>query len=339
MDLKGRGMVFGKKIILSAFFAAVFALACFGGCERNALPSRPPVPTQTPVPTGTFTLTPTPVNTTTPTPTATATNSPTLSPTVTPTSTRVILQAIPPPAPPPGGIFSPPAVGVPVLQIQLVNPGTGVVTITGVNLTASGTGDDLNGITQTSLYQDVNGNGILDGGDILLTTATYPADNGVAAFSFSSPIGASVTITLLVTDTFGPAAPNGVYQTGVSINTDMTGIDSSGPVGFTGMPLNGAAITLLGGPTATATASPTATATITPTCGCGVGTITPTPTATPTRTSTPPCGLTTSCTPTITPSITNTATVTPTNTPTITSTPTCFLFCKAPQGKPLPRSL
>jgi len=244
------------------------------------------VVTNTPSPsmTSTFTQTPwTHTRTPTSTPTNTPTNSPTNSPTKTVTATTTpfgtatptpaVIQLALGPAEPANSIQSPGAANIPALQLQVTNNSNVAVTLTGLKLTASGSGDDAAGITLVSLYLDGNNNGLLDGGDSLVSIATYNADNGTASFAGSDLLAPLGVNNYLVTYSFSGTAPNGTYQPRVAVNADVTGVDAAFgfPVWVFGAPVTGAIITL-GGPT------PTWTWTITPTPAISVTpTITPTP--------------------------------------------------------------
>jgi hypothetical protein len=159
-------------------------------------------------------------------------------------------------------------VTVPVLQFQLNNPGTNTATITSVTLTGSGTGNFTTGITSVNLYLDNNGNGLVDGGDTLVGTATY--SGGTVVINISTSIPAGLTKTLLVTYGFSNSAPVGSYATSL---TGATGTNATGALQFSGLPMSGAMISIFA---ATSTPTHTSTSTLTVTA-----TFTGTPTATP----------------------------------------------------------
>jgi hypothetical protein len=146
-------------------------------------------------------------------------------------------------------------VTVPVLQFQLNNPGNNTATITSVTLTGSGTGNFPTGITSVNLYLDNNGNGLVDGGDTLVGTATY--SGGTVVINISTSIPAGLTKTLLVTYGFSNSAPAGSYATSL---TGATGTNATGALQFSGLPMNGAMISIF-----TATSTPTNTSTSTTT--------------------------------------------------------------------------
>ncbi len=238
----------------------------------------------------TSTLTFTPTNTITP-------GGPTATPTWTPMpGVNVVSQG---PAAPSNSTQPSGNGNVPVLQFTINNPSGPPVSISGLTLTASGTGNDLTGIAGVHLYLDNNQNGFVDGGDTLLGSATYSTDNGNAIFSFNNVIFSPGTATYLVTYDF-TAAASGTFQTTIASSAALTYLNAPGTEAFTGLPLSGAVITI------------------------GVGTVTPSATFT----GSPP--------PTNTPTSTNTSTTCPTstwtqtNTNTFTTTPTGTLPTSTP---------
>jgi len=146
---------------------------------------------------------------------------------------------------------------IPVLQIHANNPSNAPATLTSLKLTAGGSATDASGISGVSLYLDANNDGILDNGDSLLSTGTYPSDNGVLTLNFTSGIGAFGKANYLVVYNFSGSAPAGTYQANVAGNGDVTGVNgiTGQPVVVTGAPLAGAVVTI-----AQQTATPTSTA-------------------------------------------------------------------------------
>jgi hypothetical protein len=159
---------------------------------------------------------------------------------------------------------APGASNVPVLQVKVQNTGGGPVNLTSITLTASGSGNSATGISNVSIYLDLNNSGVLNPGDPLLGSGVYAA-NGTLTITLN---GAVVTNTanLLIVYNISSAAPAGAtYQANVLANTDVTGTASSGNVQFQGAPVNGTTIRIVQ-LTSTPTNSPTITqtATITP---------------------------------------------------------------------------
>lgn len=288
--------------------------------------------TPTPTPTFTGTLSPsatfTSTGTSTFTPSFTPTLTHTLTPTVSPTPTQITVTITGGPAPPPSSTQPQGASNVPVLQIQAANPSSSPVTLTSLQLTASGSGNDMTGITGVSLYVDVNGDGFYDGGDTFLTSGTYPSDNGVLTLNFSNAINASSSAIYLVVYNFSAAAPGGDYTADLANNSSVSGTGNGQPLVFTGAPISGATV-IIAPPTPSVTNTYTLTPTRTPTPTATftlTNTRTPTPSPTFTRTSTPTHTLTAG------PTSTFTATFTPSlNTP--TNTATAAVMTPTPTGK------
>jgi hypothetical protein len=235
-------------------------------------------PTFTQTPTLTFTPTPPPTSTSTWTPTATAT----ITSTPVPASINLSLGS----ANPPNSSTIPGATNISVMQLQATDAGSQGALLTGLTLTATGSGNSNTGISQVAVYVDNSGNGIVGSGTTLLATGVYSA-NGLT-LTFNQPLSAFASLKLLIVYTFAPGAPSGTYQANVSLNSSVTGTTtgSNTPILVSGAPVSGAVITV---------DQPTAT-------------FTPTMTSTPTQTYTP------------------TQTLTITNTPTVTLTPVPSTF-------------
>ena len=152
----------------------------------------------------------------------------------------------------------PGATNVAVLEVQVSNPATIAATLTGLNLTAVGSGFDDTGIASVQIWLDADGNGVVDGSDILLGTGNYPTNNGTAVIAFNTVVAAGGTIRLLVVDNFFSTALDGTYQADINAG-GLSGTSASGAVQFTGLPAMGAVITI-----AHPSETPTSTQTITP---------------------------------------------------------------------------
>jgi hypothetical protein len=127
-----------------------------------------------------------------------------------------------------------------------------------------------------TFYTDLNGDGIVDGADAALGSATYASDNGIALISFNNPLPAFATQNYLVVYNFSPTAPSGTYQASVVGSLDLTGSNTTTgqTISFSGVPVNGATITIAAATatptftvTATVTAKATSTLSFTPTAG------------------------------------------------------------------------
>jgi hypothetical protein len=143
----------------------------------------------------------------------------------------------------------------------LFNTGNTPANLTSLQLNASGTGNDSVGVN-ISLYLDANNNGIVDGGDSMLTSGTYPTDNGTAVINFNDTIPAASNHTYLVVYSLSSGVNAGTYQTSITASTAFVGSNSAGAIIFSGSTLNSAVLTVL---SATATPTNTTTTTATPT--------------------------------------------------------------------------
>jgi len=79
--------------------------------------------------------------------------------------------------------FSSPLCSLPVLQLRANASGGQELMIERVTLRASGSANEVSDITTVKLVDDRNGNGRVDGGEPVLGTATFAADNGTVSFS------------------------------------------------------------------------------------------------------------------------------------------------------------
>jgi len=188
----------------------------------------------TATPSSTPTLTATLTNTFTTTRTATA--SPTVTATGTPTSVTVTVSQGP--NPPANSSQLPGASNVAVEQVVLTNSSPSTVTLTGLTLSVSGTGNTA-GLSQVTLLA----NGTVVG------TATL--SGGTATFSFSGNLPPSSSVTYTMTASFGAGA-SGTY--GFSL-TGASGTNGQAVL-FNNLPIAGATVTVAG-PTSTPTSSPT----------------------------------------------------------------------------------
>jgi hypothetical protein len=212
-----------------------------------------------------------------------------------------------------------------VLQVNVDNPSAATVTLTGLTLSAAGSGDDLTGVDSVQVYLDANNDGILDAGETLLGTAGYNANDGQAVLVLNQVIGGMGDVNLLVVYNLSLGAPEGTYQANLNAGA-MSATSANGNVGFSGLPVTGAILTVMH-PTATVTLTPTtvpsatSTATFTRTF-TPVPTDTPSSTPVPTNTPVPTATPTASTTPTPSPSLTATPSASPTTTSTLTLTAT-----------------
>jgi hypothetical protein len=209
---------------------------------------------------------------------------------------------------------------LPVLQVQVINPGSMPATLTGLTLNAIGTGDDLSGVESVEVWLDTDGDGTVGSGDTLLGVSVYNGNNGTATFILDTLVSGGDVVTLLVVDNFSSTAPDGTYQTNINVG-GLSGTFAGGAVPFTGLPVSSAIITMAH-PTETPTGTPMATFTPTPT---RTHTRTTTATATSTRSHTPTASTTATPSPSFTATPSASPTFTITETPSVTMTATTAL--------------
>jgi hypothetical protein len=205
------------------------------------------------------------------------------------------------------------------MQVQVDNPSAVPVSLTDLVLKASGSGLDDTGIVGVEAWRDADGDGLVDAGDNLLATSSYPSDNGAVTLSLINIITPASTAYYLVVYNFSLTASAGTYISGITAG-GISGISPYGPINVTGLPIQGAIITIVE-PTPTYTATLFITSTPTRT-GTPTATQTPVPTATGTFTPPPTATFTSTYTqtPTATWTITGQFTMTATSTPTLTVT-------------------
>jgi hypothetical protein len=157
---------------------------------------------------------------------------------------------------PAGGYVPPGSSGVVMMQLILRTSSLEGATISDLTLTASGTGDDGANVTQVSLYRDVNVDGLVDGGDVLIAgSGVFSGDDGTVTFTgLGQTVFVGSQVAWLVVYDFGPA-DTGTYVVQVAGSTDVTatGNTSSTTLPVTGTPATGGLITI-GTPPAPVTA-------------------------------------------------------------------------------------
>lgn len=165
------------------------------------------------------------------------------------------------------------ASNVPVLELNVSNQSGETVQLTGVTLSAEGTGVNSTGVVSLSVYEMVGGS------PVLLGTVPNPfASSTTPTISLPSlNVPPTSTQTFLVTYNFSTTAAAGTYTVGIANAGGLTGqgLTSGKSLNVTGTPVSGAVVTV-----AVSTATATSTSTVT-------ATSTITSTGTPTRTKTP----------------------------------------------------
>ena len=138
------------------------------------------------------------------------------------------------------------ATGVEVLQLRFSAGAVEGVRVTQVRLTPSGTGHDQQGVTQVSLYQDLNQNGLLDG-DTLLASGAWPGDDAPASFplTLSVPAGGSADL-LAVINVAAVATASDTFTTRLALDADVSaqGLASGLSVAASGAPVAGGTQTI-----------------------------------------------------------------------------------------------
>ncbi|MCO5171960.1 MAG: VCBS repeat-containing protein [Planctomycetes bacterium] len=90
-------------------------------------------------------------------------------------------------APPPAQLPLSNAADVPMVQVQLAAGPGEAVRVTSITVEPSGTAHDGLAVQAVQLWRDVNADGVVDGGDVLLATGAFPGDD--QPLSFSDPAG------------------------------------------------------------------------------------------------------------------------------------------------------
>jgi PKD repeat protein/N-acetylneuraminic acid mutarotase len=210
--------------------------------------------------------------------------------------------------------------------------------LAGIVLSSTGTGDEVNNITQAELWLDANASRTIDDGDTLLEQGTFTQDDGTATFAIPDgtdfatldtiPQGASRDYIISYDFSTTPGLSAFFYSKIFSVTAKVSEypeytFDIAGELYgpriklqqeiLTPTPAPTRTNTLTVTPTFSGTRTPTITATRTPTG-------TSTSSATPSRSPTPSTSPTRTVTPTITP--TNTSSATPSRSPTPSASPT-----------------
>lgn len=174
------------------------------------------------------------------------------------------------------------------LQMKLVSDAAEDVKITNIFVSASGTGDDKEGVSAIKLYLDSNGNGVFDQGETLIAYGNYPTDDGVLPLIFTSGsyiLPVNTTVNMILVYTMSSKVVSGTTFGGQIAQISANGANTNTGATVTGMPLNLAVTTISGGVTTTTT---TTTALTTTTTTTTVPTTTTAHTTTQTTTTTAP---------------------------------------------------
>lgn len=139
-------------------------------------------------------------------------------------------------------------VNLPVFQFTLYNRDSGVVTVTSLRLTPTGSGDDAAGIWQAHVRIDSNGDGRYNAGEPLFADYTYATDDTWQAVPGSYAIPAGTKAHFLVLYDFDASAATGSdFRANIAATNHITAEDAgASPVAATGTaPVRGAVITIV----------------------------------------------------------------------------------------------
>ncbi len=143
--------------------------------------------------------------------------------------------------------ITPPVVGIPVLQITLATGPAESVNITQITFHASGTGDDLNDLSQVNLYLDGGTvKGQVDPSDTHIGAGSYGSDDGSVTFSISRTINASSSEDWLLAYDFSGGAGGATYSASITPSSDVTaaGSQSGRTVTASGSQITSNAVTI-----------------------------------------------------------------------------------------------
>ncbi len=129
---------------------------------------------------------------------------------------------------PPNSTISASESNVVMTQLQLASSTAETLKVAQLQFKASGSGDDVNDISNIYLYHDLNDNGDLNiGVDTLITSSgPYATDNGIVTFTFTDSLIFPAGTTqnwLLVYDMSGSAGNGDAFQANVELATYLTG--------------------------------------------------------------------------------------------------------------------
>ncbi len=112
------------------------------------------------------------------------------------------------------------ATEVPMASLQLISHGPVPINMPLLTLNASGSGDDATDVAAVELWWDRNADGIIDGGDTVLSAGTFNADNGTVSLSTAGAgqLEQLYPVYLLVTfDMSSAGAYSGTYRVSLDI--------------------------------------------------------------------------------------------------------------------------
>lgn len=167
-----------------------------------------------------------------------------------------------------------------MLQLKLTVGPVEDVKITSIALSASGTGNDKDGVSVARLILD-NGNGAYDQGETLLSYGQYIRDDGILMLNIDNGyvIPVNQTVYMIIVYTMTDSSSNGNTYSFQLASVSATGAVTGQKVTITGFPITSATKTIVAAG-ATTTTSTTTTTTIATTSTSTTTTIRPTTTTT-----------------------------------------------------------
>lgn len=148
--------------------------------------------------------------------------------------------------PPPSTLVSRSTAGVRALHVAL-SADLEPATLTRLAVRASGSLDDVRGLSAVHLYADGNGNGRVDAAEPRLATTAFAADDGAATFTVAEPIPTGAPLELLVLADL-TASPLGGHTLRLSLApADVAVSSTSGAVTVDGAAFQGPTVTVGGG--------------------------------------------------------------------------------------------
>jgi predicted phage tail protein len=136
----------------------------------------------------------------------------------------------------------PGALGVRVLHLLFTaGMGEGII-LQSLRVNGTGTGDEGTEISTVRLIRDVNGDGIVDGGDVEVGTGTYSGDEGTVDFDLSgeAPMSAGDSRGFIVSYDFSTFALSGsTFSCTVTLPGDL---QCAGMMSLTGVPSTGGTV-------------------------------------------------------------------------------------------------
>ncbi len=162
------------------------------------------------------------------------------------------------PAAPPARVVPAGATALPVLQLRLTSSNE-AFDVSALTFGAQGSVNDLTEVPSVRLYNDTNANGQVDGGEALLGTGTFGADDGQLTLSFGSlTVSTNQSLDLLlVVDLAATAAGGDGFRALLASSADVTAtgvasgaLPGTGPRALTGAPIIGELVTVGGALTA-----------------------------------------------------------------------------------------